>query len=74
MAAHGIPLLEAPPLARSMVKYVDIGHEVPAELYSAVAEVLAWAFQVRHHRAGLVDEPPVPASLAIPEDYEVGAP
>ena len=36
-----VPMLEAPPLARALYRHCDPGTPVPAELYSAVAEVLA---------------------------------
>lgn len=47
-AAHGIPLVENKPLARLMYKYGKPGGEIPAQLYAAVAEVLAWVY--RNHR------------------------
>jgi len=43
---HGIPLFEAPPLARALYKTTDIGQEIPARLYSAVAQVLAYIYQL----------------------------
>lgn len=69
---HNIPILEAPPLARALHAHVEIGHEIPATLYTAVAEVLAWVFQLRRWRAEGGVEPitptglPVPAELAAP--------
>ncbi|CAB0151069.1 Flagellar biosynthetic protein FlhB [Pseudidiomarina piscicola] len=68
---HRVPQLEAPPLARALNKHVDIGHEIPVELYSAVAEVLAWAFQVKKFSAGEAPQPPQPTTIDIPQDYEV---
>lgn len=67
-AAHQVPLLEAPPLARALFKHAEVGDEVPAALYGAVAEVLAWVFQLRRQipGAGRVQAPrdiPVPAGL-----------
>ena len=38
---HGVLIHEAPPLARSLFKTVDIGSEIPENLYKAVAEILA---------------------------------
>ena len=38
---HHVPLVEDPPLARSLYRMVEIGEEIPQELYRAVAEVLA---------------------------------
>ena len=65
-AEHRIPTLEAPPLARALYQHVELGHEIPGELYTAVAEVLAWVFQLRSWRSGLVVEPTAPKSLPVP--------
>lgn len=46
-AEHGVPLLEAPPLARVLYRGVEIGAEIPAALYAAVAQVLSYVFQLR---------------------------
>jgi len=43
----GVPVLEAPPLARALYTHVEIDHEVPAQLFAAVAQVLAWVYQLR---------------------------
>lgn len=45
---HGVPMMENKPLARMLFKYGKVGGEIPAELYLAVAEVLAWVY--RNHR------------------------
>lgn len=66
-AEHRIPTLEAPPLARALYQHVELGKEIPAELYTAVAEVLAWVFQLRSWRSGWGAEPTAPKSLAVPE-------
>lgn len=55
----GVPLLEAPPLARALYRSVDIGQAIPADLYVAVAEVLAWLHQVRT-RPPHAPTPPAP--------------
>ena len=47
---HQIPILENKPLARLMFKYGKVGGEVPAQLYAAVAEVLAWVYRVNRYR------------------------
>ncbi len=65
-AEHRIPTLEAPPLARALYQHVELGHEIPAELYTAVAEVLAWVFQLRSWRSGWGAEPTAPKSLPVP--------
>ena len=44
---HKVPIFEAPPLARVLYRNVEIGDEVPADLYVAVAQVLSYIFQLR---------------------------
>lgn len=44
--AHEVPIIENPPLARSLYKSVEVGQEVPAALYRAVAEVLAYLYRL----------------------------
>lgn len=63
---HKVPLLSAPPLARALYHNVELGREIPAELYSAVAEVLAWVFQLRSWKAGTGAEPRRPEGLPVP--------
>ena len=38
----GVPIVENPPLARSLYRQVETGHAIPYELYAAVAAILAW--------------------------------
>ncbi len=42
-----VPVLQAPPLARALYAHTKVDHEVPARLFSAVAQVLAWVYQLR---------------------------
>jgi flagellar biosynthetic protein FlhB len=42
---HSVPVVENPPLARALYKYVPIGGEIPGNLYRAVAEVLAYVYK-----------------------------
>jgi flagellar biosynthesis protein FlhB len=44
---HNIPIVENPPLARALFKGVDVGQEIPLELYKAVAEVLAFVYRLK---------------------------
>jgi flagellar biosynthesis protein FlhB len=47
----GVPLVENVPLARGLYAAVEVGDEIPVELYQAVAEVLAYVFSLRkRHR------------------------
>lgn len=65
-AEHQVPVLSAPPLARALFHHVELGQEIPADLYSAVAEVLAWVFQLRNWNMGMGTEPQMPTSLIVP--------
>lgn len=47
---HGIPIVEKKPLARALYKEVDVQKPVPATLYSAVAELLAYVYQLKGKR------------------------
>jgi flagellar biosynthesis protein FlhB len=47
---HQVPITENKPLARVMFKYGRVGGEIPAQLYAAVAEVLAWVYRVNRYR------------------------
>lgn len=43
---HQVPIIENPPLAQALYKSVDVGQEIPAHLYRAVAEILAYIFKL----------------------------
>ncbi|AZW31195.1 flagellar biosynthetic protein FlhB [Bordetella bronchiseptica E014] len=73
-AEHRIPTLEAPPLARALHQHVELGQEIPTALYTAVAEVLAWVFQLRSWRPGLGREPQAPTALAVPAELDPHSP
>lgn len=47
---HQVPIIENKPLARLMFKYGKVGAEIPAQLYAAVAEILAWVYRVNRYR------------------------
>lgn len=44
--ANGVPILERKPLARALYRLVDVGHEIPEQFYSAVAEILAYVYEL----------------------------
>lgn len=69
---HRVPLLHAPPLARALNQHVELGHEIPTTLYTAVAEVLAWVFQLRSWRTAGGNEPKPPANLPVPAELDPG--
>ncbi|CAM3883890.1 flagellar biosynthesis protein FlhB [Rahnella bruchi] len=65
-AKHGIPMLEAPPLARALYRHCEIGEQIPTELYGAVAEVLAWVYGLKRWKKGTGTLPQKPENLPVP--------
>jgi flagellar biosynthetic protein FlhB len=57
-----VPIFEAPPLARALFKSVEIGNEIPATLYVAVAQVLTYIYQLKTARRGGMN-PPTPPEI-----------
>jgi flagellar biosynthetic protein FlhB len=43
-----VPIIENPPLARALYTSVEVGQEIPPQLYRAVAEVLAYVYRLMH--------------------------
>ena len=64
-----VPVLQAPPLARALYAHCEVDREIPARLFGAVAQVLAWVYQVRDAMAagrplpGEAPRPEVPADM-----------
>lgn len=60
--AHRVPLVEAPPLARALYATTELGHEIPSALYVAVAQILAYVYQLKQatERGGPVPDVPHP--------------
>lgn len=58
---HGVPTVSAPPLARALYRQVEIGREIPVNLYKAVAQILGYVYQLRQWRrqGGAMPEMPV---------------
>lgn len=66
---HNVLMLESPALARSIYYSTDLDQEIPAGLYLAVAQVLAYVYQIRQYRAGKGKRPdPLKDDLPIPND------
>jgi len=57
---HRVPVLEAPPLARALYANTELDMEVPVALYSAVAQVLAYVYQLKQ---ALTGQAPMPGNL-----------
>ena len=72
-AANGVPLLEAPPLARALYRHADIDQEIPSALYAAVAEVLAYVYQLASWRQVGGNYPMPPRELAVPPEMAAEA-
>jgi flagellar biosynthetic protein FlhB len=49
---HQVPIIENRPLAQALYKSVDVGQEIPAHLYRAVAEILAYLYKLMGARFG----------------------
>lgn len=72
---HGVPILEAPPLARALYRHAEVGDQVPATLYTAVAEVMAYVYQLNEFMVGRGRTPPLaPAAIGVPDGMDPGAP
>ncbi|MCP1420389.1 flagellar biosynthetic protein FlhB [Pseudomonas laurylsulfativorans] len=68
-AANEILLLESPALARSIYYSTELEQEIPGGLYLAVAQVLAYVYQIRQYQAGKGKRPdPLKDDLPIPPD------
>ena len=57
---HGVPMIEAPRLARAICRFVELEDEIPTGLYAAVAEVLAYVYRLRAARDIGGPAPPLP--------------
>lgn len=67
---HRVPILEAPPLARALYYHAELESEIPEKLYVAVAEVLAYVYQLRRYNeyGGAAPKPPV--ELPVPAEMD----
>lgn len=74
-----VPVIELPPLARALHRHVEVGAAIPATLYTAVAEVMAYIYQLNAFMAqggaqgGMGLMPPTPPlAVALPEGLDPG--
>ncbi|EIL96769.1 flagellar biosynthetic protein FlhB [Rhodanobacter thiooxydans] len=65
--SHRIPLVEAPPLARALYATTELGREIPAALYVAVAQVLAYVYQLKQAAAQGETPPAAPTPEVDPD-------
>lgn len=68
--AHHVPVLEVPPLARALYHHVALEAEIPEALYTAVAHVLAYVFQLRRYQTYGGEAPQLSPELAIPDELD----
>lgn len=68
--AHQIDIIESPSLARAIFHTTEVEQEIPAGLYMAVAQVLAYVFQLRNYRRGRGEKPAYPRNLSVPRDMQ----
>lgn len=69
-----VPVLEAPPLARALYKHAEVGEQIPATLYTAVAEVMAYVYQLTQYLSGEMAAPEAPKHIDVPEGMDPGSP
>ncbi len=69
-----VPLLEAPPLARALYRHCEIEQSIPAALYTAVAEVMAYVYQLDNWMKQGGQPPHAPAHLPVPAGLDPGSP
>ncbi len=68
--AAGVPLVEAPPLARALYAHVGLDREIPAALYNAVAQILVYVYQLRNRVAGRDPAPRMPTGFDVPAELD----
>ena len=65
---NAVPIMEAPPLARALYKHAELDAEIPSALYNAVAEVLAYIYQLANWRQAGGIYPVPPRDLPVPPE------
>ena len=67
---HKVPVLQAPPLARALYAHAELEREIPAALFTAVAQVLAYVYQLRNAMAGRGAMPDELPAIAVPDGMD----
>lgn len=62
---HRVPVVEAPPLARALHRHVEVGDIIPGTLFTAVAQVLAYVYQLNQSM-----NPALPTEWQVPPDLD----
>lgn len=63
---HRVPIVEAPPLARALYRHAEVGDTIPAGLFTAVAQVLAYVYRLQQPGP----RPEVPEDWQVPADLD----
>lgn len=71
--AHNIEIIQSPVLARAIFYTTEVDQEIPSGLYLAVAQVLAYVFQLRNYRKGKGEKPMYPRNINVPRDLRYDA-
>ena len=69
---HDVPLVPMPPLARAVYYNTEAGEEIPEALYVAVAQVLAYVYQLEQYRRGQLQAEPRLTNVEVPPDMDKG--
>ena len=68
---NNVEIIQSPALARSLYYTAEVDQDIPEELYAAVAQVLAFIFQLNEHKKGRARKPtPIAKELPIPEEFK----
>jgi flagellar biosynthetic protein FlhB len=68
---HDVEIITSPALARSLYYCADVDQEIPEELFAAVAQVLAFIFQLNEYKKGKAKKPtPIAKNLPIPDEFK----
>ena len=66
----GVPVVRVPPLARALHAHAELGSEIPAALYTAVAEVLAYVYQLERFEIAGGERPEPPGAVPVPPELD----
>jgi len=68
---NNVEIIQSAALARSLYYTAKVDQDIPEELYAAVAQVLAFIFQLNEHKKGRAKKPiPIAKELPIPEEFK----
>lgn len=68
---HNVEIIQSPALARSLYYTAEVNEDIPEELFAAVAQVLAFIYQLNEHKKGKAKRPlPIAKNLPIPDEFK----